>query len=121
MQRMCRNTFDPCAVEHQGNFDKERVDHLITHVKDSMPCLGLQHSWCDSPNIETNPGDIFTVWSRVVFSHGSLNSTIKKVADPTPIVCQQFLLSMKLRSGRLNSSRLGEILILKHQPTIDSR
>ena len=87
VQRMCRNTFDPCGVEHQGDFDKERVDHLITCVKDSMPCLGLQHSWRDGPNIETNPSDIFAVRSHVLFSHGSLNSTIKKVADPTSIVC----------------------------------
>ena len=77
------------------------------------------------------------------FSHGSLNSTIKKVVDLTLIVCQQFLQSMKfsstevaaieaatreqsgsalwqaIRNGRLTSSRFGEIL--KCRQTTDLR
>ena len=38
VQRISRSTFDPRAVEHQGSVDKERVDRLIRHVKESMPC-----------------------------------------------------------------------------------
>ena len=87
VQRISRSTFDPRAVEHQRDADKERVCHLIACVRDSMTCSGLQHFWCDGPNTETNPGDV-SLWSHVLFSHGSLNSTIKKVVDPTLIVCQ---------------------------------
>ena len=94
-QQISRSTFDPHAMEHQGNVDKERVDRLIRHVRESMPCTGLQHFWCDGPNTETNPDNV-SLWSHVLFSNVSLNSTIKKVVDPTPFVCQQFLLSMKL-------------------------
>ena len=54
VQQISRSTFDPRAVEHQGDVDKERVCHLIACVRDSMPCLGLQHFWCDGPNTETN-------------------------------------------------------------------
>ena len=142
VQRISRSTFDPCAVEHQGDVDKERVCYLIACVRDSMPCSGLQHFWCDGLNTETNPGDV-SLWSHVLFSHGSLNSTIKKVVDPTLIVYQQFLQNMKLssrevaaveaatreqcgsalweaiRNGRLTSSRFGEIL--KRRQTTDSR
>ena len=82
VQRISRSTFDPRAVEHQGNIDKERVDHLSRHVRESMPCTGLQHFWCDGPNTETNPDNV-SLWSHVLFSNGSLNSTIKKVVDPT--------------------------------------
>ena len=137
-----RSTFDPHAVEQQGDVDKERVDHLIAHVRESMPCTGLQHFWCDGPNTETNPGDA-SMWSHAPFSHGSLNSTIRKVVDPIPIVCQQFQLSMKLscievaaievatckqsdsalwlaiRNGRVTSSRFAKIL--KHRQATDSR
>jgi len=142
VQRISRSTFDPRALEHQEDVDKERVDHLIARVRESMPCSGLQHFWCDGPNTETNPGDV-SLWSHVLFSHGSLNSTITKVVDPTPIVCQQFLRNMRLssgevaaieaatreqsgsalwqaiRNGRLTSSRFGEIL--KRRQTTDSR
>ena len=41
-EKVHRSTFVPSAVEHQGDSDKERVDHLITHVRESMPCTGLQ-------------------------------------------------------------------------------
>ena len=44
-------------------------------IRESMPCSALQHS-----------GDI-SLKSHVLFSHCSLNSTIKKVVDPTPVVC----------------------------------
>ena len=142
VQQISRSTFDPRAVEHQGDVDKERVAKLITRVRVSMPCSGLQHFWCDGPNTETSPSDV-SLLSHVLFSHGSLNSTIKKIVDPTPIVCQQFLQSMKLsrqevteiegatreqsdsalwraiRNGRLTSSRFGEIL--KRRQTTDSR
>jgi len=128
-------------LEHQEDVDKEKVDHLITRVRESMPCSGLQHFWCDGPNTKTNPGDV-SLWSHVLFSHGSLNSTIMKVVDPTPIVCKQFLWNMKVSSrevatieaatceqsssalwqvilnGRLTSSRFGEIV--KRQQTTDS-
>ena len=138
VQRISRSTFDPHAVEHQGNVDKERVDRLFRHVRESMPCTGLLHFWCDGPNTETNPDNV-SLWSHVLFSNGSFNSTI----NPTPFVCQQFLLSMKLSctevagieaatrvqsnsalwqvmwNGRLTSSRFGEIL--KCQQTTDSR
>ena len=84
-----------------------------------------------------------SLWSHALFSHGSLNSTIRKVVDLIPIICQQFLLSMKLscteaaaieaaiyeqsdsalwlaiRNGKVTSSRFGEIV--KHQQTTDSR
>ena len=33
VQRISRSTFDPHAVEHQGDVDKERVVHLIARVK----------------------------------------------------------------------------------------
>ena len=107
-----------------------------------MPSTGLQHFWCDGPNKQINPDDI-TLWSYVLFSHGTLNSTIcKQIVDPTPVMCQQFLECMKLtddqvsaidattcgqsdselwqalRNGRLTSSRFGEIL--KRRPTTDS-
>ena len=135
------SSFDPRAVEHQGDVDKERVDHLIACVRKSMPCTGLQHFWCDGPNAETNPGDV-SLWSHVLFSHGSLDSTIRKDADPIPIICQQFLLSMKLsctevaeietatreqsdsvlwlaiQNGRVTSSRFAKIL--KRRQTADS-
>ena len=142
VQRISRSTFDPRAVEHQGDVDKGRICHLIACVRDSMPCSGLHHFWCDGPNTEINPGDV-SLWSHVLFSHGSLNSIIKKVVDPILIVCQQFLQSMKLssrevaaieaatreqsgsalwqaiRNGRLTSSRFGEIL--KRLQITDSR
>ena len=54
------------------------------HIRESIPCSGLQHS-----------GDVSLV--------ESLNSTIKKVVDPTPIVCLQFLLSMKLSSREVTA------------------
>ena len=41
VQRISRSTFDPRAMKHQGDVDKER---------ESMPCSGLQHFWCDGPN-----------------------------------------------------------------------
>ena len=142
LQRISRSTFDSRAVEHQGDVEKERVDHFIPCIRESMPCSGLQHIWCDGPNSESNPGDV-SLWSHVLFLHGSLNSTINKIIDLTPIDCQWFLLSIKLlsteveaieaatrdqscnalwqtmRNGRLTSSRFGEIL--KHRQTTDSQ
>jgi len=41
VQQISRSTFDPHALEYQEDVDKERVDHLITHVRESMPCSGL--------------------------------------------------------------------------------
>ena len=128
-----RSTFDLRAVEHQGDADKERVDRLIVRVRESMPCTGLQHFWRNGPNTETNPGDV-SLWSHALFSHSSLNFPIRKIVDPTPIICQQFMLSMKfsctevaaieaathelsdsalwlaIRNGRVTSYRFAEIL-----------
>ena len=81
VQQINRSTFDPRAVEHQGNVDEERVAQLITRVKESMPYSGLRHFWCDGPNAENNPSDV-SLLSHVLFSNGSLNSMIKKVVDP---------------------------------------
>ena len=142
IQRISRSTFDPRPIEHQGEVDRDRVNNLISRVRKSMPSTGLQHFWCEGPNKQANPNDI-TLWSHVLFSHGSLNPTVcKQIIDPTTIMCQQFLECMKLtddqvsaidaatceqsdselwqalRNGRLTSSRFGEIL--KRRPTTDS-
>jgi len=63
--------FDPRSVEHQGDVNQEKLDHLILCVRQSMPHLGLQHFWCDGPNLEDSPDDV-SLWSHVLFSHGSL-------------------------------------------------
>ena len=47
LQRIRRSTFDPHAVEYQGDIDKERVDRLIVHVQESMPSTSLQYIGCD--------------------------------------------------------------------------
>ena len=93
--------------------------------------------------VQTSKPILMTSHFIVLFSHGTLNSTIcKQIVDPTPVMCQQFLECMKvtddqvsavdaatcgqsdsevwqaLRNGRLTSSRFGEIL--KCRPTTDS-
>ena len=93
LQRISRSTFDPRCVEHRGDVNQEKLDCLILHVRQSMPHSGLQHFWCNGPN------------------SGSLNSTIKKVNDPTPIGCQQCLLSMKLLAINYDT---GILKLLKH-------
>ena len=45
VQRISRSTFDPCAVEHLGEVDRNRVNNLISLVTKSMPSTGLQHFW----------------------------------------------------------------------------
>jgi len=52
-------------------------------VEPSHGDLSLQRIWCDGPNLDTNPGDV-SLWSRILFSQGSLHSTVKKVNNPTP-------------------------------------
>ena len=66
VQRISRSTFDPCAVEHRGSIDKEQVSTLIARVRETMPCTGLQHFWCDGPNIHANPDDV-SLWGYVLF------------------------------------------------------
>ena len=89
VQRISRKTFYPRAVEHQGNVDKERVDHLIRHVRKSMPCTGLQHFWCDGPNTETNP-DNLSLWSHVFFQMAPLIPQSKKLLILHPLFDSSF-------------------------------
>ena len=134
-KRISRSTFDPHCVKHRGDVNQEK---LGLRVRQSMPHSGLQHFWCDGPNLETLPDDA-SLWSHVLFSNGSLNFAIKKVNNSTSIDCQQYLSSMKLsssevevieaatrqqsaselwqamRNGHLTSSRFREIL--KRRPT----
>ena len=65
LQIISRSTFDPRCMEHR-DVNQEKLDCLILCVRQFMPHSGLQHFWCDGPNLETLPGDA-SMWSHVLF------------------------------------------------------
>ena len=93
VQSVSRSAFDPRAVKHWGEVDRDKVNILISHVRKSMPCTGLQHL-VDSP---TNPDDV-TFWSDVLFSLGAFNSTVCKH------IIDQFLESMRLSHDQVSAA-----------------
>ena len=131
-QSLCRSDFDPCRIEDRV-LQKESLNKLLTCLKETLPNTGLQQFWEPSPYGASQSSE--TLWHHVIFTHKHA-SIIPRDKFFTPTVSQSYdhLSHMKLsfdevsriematrgqsdndlwcalRSGRITSSRFGEIL-----------